>query len=280
MTIIEGSHPRDAADEFHALHHASQPLVLPNAWDVLSARLVERAGARAIATTSSGVAWTLGAPDGDAVDRELVLGAIGRIVDAVQVPVTADIEAGFGQTPEAVGETARCVLAAGAVGVNIEDSDHGRPGSLRPLDDQVARLSAAREAASAVGVRLFVNARIDVFLRGLGEPEARLASTLARARAYVDAGADGVFVPGVTDLSTISALAEGISVPLNVLAGPGAPSTGELGAAGARRVSLGGALAESAYALVRRAAAEALERGTYGALTEALSHGEVNALYR
>lgn len=257
---------------FRSLHTGDQPLVLVNAWDAASARIVEAAGARAIATTSAGVAWSLGAPDGDALGRELAIDLIARIVAAVSVPVTADIESGFGESPDDVGDTVRGVAAAGAAGVNIEDALHTGTAPLRDIDDQCARLAAARAAADA----LYINARVDTYLRGVGGVD----ETVARATAYLAAGADGVFVPGVTDPETIATLVAAIPAPVNILAGPGAPSVPELAELGVARVSLGSAVAEAAYAVAQRAAAEALGAGTYTTLTDALDYGSLNALMR
>jgi 2-methylisocitrate lyase-like PEP mutase family enzyme len=255
------------------MHAAGAPLVLVNAWDVASARIIEAAGARAIATTSAGVAWSLGAPDGDALDRELAIGLVARLAPAVSVPVTADIESGFGETPAQVADTVRAVLTAGAVGVNIEDAAPGG-GALRQVDDQCARLAAARVAADGAGVPLYVNARIDTFLSGAGEA----TDTVARATAYLEAGADGVFVPGVSDPDTIKTLVAKIPAPVNILAGPGSPSIAELASLGVARVSLGSAVAESAYAVARRVAEEAFDRGTYESLAGLPGFAAVNAL--
>ncbi|MBY8866599.1 MULTISPECIES: isocitrate lyase/PEP mutase family protein [Streptomyces] len=268
---------RDRARTFHALHVPGRPLVLANAWDAMSARLVEAAGAPAVATTSAGLAWALGVADGNALDREPALAALARITAAVTVPVSADIESGYAQDAAGVAETVRAVLAAGAVGINIEDAAHGRGAApLRSVAEQCERLAAAREAADAEGVPLFVNARIDTFLRGAGGVDA----TLERAAAYRAAGADGVFVPGTADPDTVKALAAGVTGPLNILAGPGAPPVAELAALGVARVSAGSGIAEAAYAVVARAARELLDAGTYGAVTDALPYGELNALLR
>ncbi|MET8576997.1 isocitrate lyase/phosphoenolpyruvate mutase family protein [Streptomyces sp. NPDC005012] len=257
---------------FRSLHTSARPLALANVWDVAGARVVEAAGAPAIATTSAGVAWALGAADGDRVARGLVLDVLARIASAVAVPVTADIEGGYGQSPAEVGETVARVLDAGVVGVNIEDG-------TRPPRALAERIGAAREAADRAGVDLFVNARTDTYLLGLGDPATRLRDTLARARAYVDAGADGVFVPGVTDPEVVAELAEGLTVPLNVMAGPGAPSVAELGALGAARVSLGSGVAQAAYAAARRAALDLLGTGGYDSLDRAIAYPELNALF-
>ncbi|MEU8516818.1 isocitrate lyase/phosphoenolpyruvate mutase family protein [Kitasatospora sp. NPDC048722] len=270
----------DSAELFHALHDAAAPLALANAWDAASARLVEAAGARAVATTSAGVAWGLGAADGNRLDREQAVALIGRVVDAVSVPVTADIESGFGATPAEVADTVARVIGVGAVGINIEDGFPVDGQVVRPVADQCGRLAAARAAADEAGVRLYVNARVDTYLFGAGPEETRLQETLDRARAYLDAGASGIFVPGVTDVDVVAALAAGIPAPLNILAGPGAPSVAELSKLGVARVSLGSAVAEAAYAVVRRVAAELAATGTYTGLTDAVDYGEFNALMR
>ncbi|MEU3313018.1 isocitrate lyase/phosphoenolpyruvate mutase family protein [Streptomyces sp. NPDC048387] len=263
----------EKAAAFAALHTPTAPLPLANAWDVASARITEAAGAPAVATTSAGVAWSLGAPDGDALARDRALDLIARVARAVSVPVTADIEGGFAADAAGVGETVAGVLAAGAVGVNIEDGN-------RSPAEHAERLAAARAAADAAGVPLYINARVDTYLFGLGESATRLDETLARAAAYLAAGASGVFVPGVTDPAVIGELARGIDAPLNVLVGPGAPSVAELGALGVARVSLGSGVAEAAYAVARRATEELLGGGTYGSLAGALPYGELNALIK
>ncbi|MEI5097466.1 isocitrate lyase/phosphoenolpyruvate mutase family protein [Streptomyces sp. PmtG] len=268
------------AAAFRALHVPGTPLVLPNAWDAVSARLVETAGAAAVATTSAGLAWALGAGDGDRLQRGEALGALTRIAHAVSVPVTADIESGYAEGAAGVADTVRAVLAAGAVGVNIEDGlyDGGEP--LRPVAEQAERIAAARGAADAAGVPLFVNARVDTYLRGVGErPDARLALTVERAAAFLAAGADGVFVPGAVDPDTVAALVARIDGPVNVMAGPGAPPVAELAALGVARISVGSGLAQAAHALVRRAARELLTEGTYGSLADGIDFGEVNQLF-
>ncbi|MGY0020820.1 isocitrate lyase/PEP mutase family protein [Streptomyces sp. YJ-C3] len=254
---------------FRELHTSARPLALANVWDVAGARVVERAGAPAVATTSAGVAWSLGRPDGDVLSRAEAMGAIARIAAAVTVPVTADIEAGYGDDEAGVAQTVREVLAAGAVGVNIEDGS-------RPPAVLAARLATARATAEQEGVDLFLNARVDTYLKGLGAAEDRLQQTLERARTYVDAGADGIFVPGVVDLETVAALAAGIPVPLNVMAGPGAPSVAELGAVGVARVSLGAGVAQAAYATIGRAAEQLFGPGGYGGVADGVDFAELN----
>ncbi|WP_194916038.1 isocitrate lyase/PEP mutase family protein [Catenulispora rubra] len=261
----------DKATRFHALHVPGTPLALANAWDGASARIVASTGAPAVATTSAGVAWGLGAADGGHLDRERAVALIRRVVDTVEVPVTADIEDGFGPDADAVAETVAQVIAAGAIGVNIEDGP-------RDPAELAARITAARKAADNAGIPLFVNARIDVFLFGLGAEQDRLGETLARAERYLAAGASGVFVPGVAAPETIAELVKGIDAPLNVMVGPGAPTVAELAALGVARVSLGAAVAEAAYGLVRRAAEELAKSGTYTAVEGGLPYPELNGL--
>ncbi|MFE3451245.1 isocitrate lyase/phosphoenolpyruvate mutase family protein [Nonomuraea sp. NPDC059194] len=264
----------DKALLFRSLHVPGSPLLLANAWDAASARIVEAAGAPAVATTSAGVAWSLGAADGDRLGADLALGLIARVAAAVDVPVTADIESGFADDPEGVGRTVRGVLEAGAVGVNLEDAHHGGPSPLRPVEDQVVRLAAARAAADEAGIPLFVNARVDTYLGG----SADLGETLERVAAYVEAGADGVFVPGLLDLRAITTVVEKAGVPVNVLVGPGAPDVAALAGCGVARISLGSAVAQAAYAVARRAAVELYSTGTYAAVADELAYSEVNAL--
>ncbi|MFJ3669894.1 isocitrate lyase/phosphoenolpyruvate mutase family protein [Streptomyces sp. NPDC090106] len=266
---------RDRALAFRALHVPGRPLVLPNAWDTASARVIADAGAAAVATTSAGLAWGLGAADGDRVDRDRALGVVAGIAAAVDVPVSADVESGYAKDPEGVADTIRAVLHAGAVGVNIEDALYEEgAGPLRDVTEQSERIAAAREAADALGVPLFVNARIDTFLRGAGGVDL----TLERAAAYRAAGADGIFVPGATDPGTVELLADGVDAPLNVMAGPGAPPVAELAALGVARVSAGAGIPMAVHALVRRAARELLGAGTYASLADGYDYGELNAL--
>ncbi|GCB44228.1 isocitrate lyase/phosphoenolpyruvate mutase family protein [Streptomyces sp. NL15-2K] len=266
---------RERALAFRSLHVPGSPLLLPNAWDTASARLVEDAGAAAVATTSAGLAWALGAADGDRLEGDRALDAVARIAAAVDVPVSADIESGYAKDPAGVADTVRAVLAAGAVGVNIEDALYEVGGDpLRPVAEQAERIAAARGAADAEGVPLFVNARIDTLLRGAGGVDL----TLERAAAFLVAGADGIFVPGAVDPGTVKLLVDGVDAPLNVMAGPGAPPVAELAALGVARVSVGSGIAQAAHALVRRAARELLGAGTYGTLAGGLDYGEANAL--
>ena len=255
----------EKAVRLRTLHHGPPILVLPNAWDAASARVIERAGFSAVATTSAGVAFSLGYPDGQRIGRDEMLAAIRRIAAAVRVPVTADIEAGYGEAPESVAEAIRGVLDAGAVGVNLEDSwerDGGRV--LADLALQEERIRAAREAAQAAGVSLVINARTDVFLYGLGDE----AEAIRRLNAYLRAGADCAFPILVSDPPLIARLVEAIQGPVNIFAGPGAPSIPDLERLGVARVSFGSALSRAALGLTRRIADELKSTGTYASFPE------------
>lgn len=255
---------RELADALRRLHAGPRMLVLPNAWDVATSRLVEEAGFAAIATTSAGVAWAWGYPDGERISRAEMLSSVARIAAAVGVPVTADMEGGYGTTAAAAAETARGVIAAGAVGLNLED---GLPsGGLLDLTLHVERIRAAREAGEAAGVPIVLNARTDAFEIKEWDADRRFAEAVRRANAYGAAGADCLFVPHVSDGATIGRLAREITGPLNVIAGPPAPPLSELERLGVRRASLGPRLVQATLGLVRRMATELREQGTYDAM--------------
>lgn len=270
---------KDRAATFRRLHE-NRPLILPNAWDAASARVIEKAGAAAIATTSAGIAWTFGHGDGQKLTRDEMLQVIRNIVRTVDVPVNADIEGGYGTgSSEDVAETVRAVLAAGVAGINLEDSP-GRDGeTLLAPEAHAERLRAVREAAQAAGGDLVINARTDVYLFQVGPPETRFAEAVRRANLYRAAGADCLFVPGVIDAETITDLVAAIDGPLNVMAMSGAPSIPDLGKLGVARVSLGPALAQAALGATQQAARELLEQGTYKALEKALPFGEANGMF-
>jgi 2-methylisocitrate lyase-like PEP mutase family enzyme len=269
----------DRAAHFRRLHE-TRPLVLPNAWDAASARVIELAGAPAIASTSAGVSWALGRTDGQKLDREDMIEAISRMVQAVTVPVTADIEGGYGSgSISDVAETVRAVMGVGAVGINLEDSPGSNGQVLLSPERQAERIHAARAAARSAGVDLVINARTDVYLLEAAPPEARFDETVRRAKVYRAAGADCLFVPGVIDADTIGALVRAIDGPLNIMAGPGAPNTKQLGQLGVARVSVGPAITLAALAITQRAARELLERGTYGGLGDAMPFGEANGMF-
>ncbi|MFI6043530.1 isocitrate lyase/phosphoenolpyruvate mutase family protein [Nocardia sp. NPDC051321] len=267
----------NAAAAFRALHEQGL-FVLPNAWDAASAAVIAAAGAPAVATTSAAVSWSLGTGDGQQLTRDDTIGVIRRIAAVVDVPVTADIEGGYGPAPEDVAATVLAAVAAGAVGVNLEDST--APGG--PLFDTTAqsdRLRAARDAAQQAGLpELVINARTDVYLFGIGAPENRFDEVLTRAAAYAAAGADSLFVPGLLDLPTLTDLVAKSPLPINVMVGAGAPSVAELAATGIRRVSVGSAVAQAAYKLAETATIELLEHGTYTTLENAIDFGAIQSL--
>lgn len=252
----------EKAQTLLALHQKGSQLVLPNAWDVASARVIEEASFPAIATTSSGVAFSLGYADGQKITRDEMLTVVARIAKGVNVPVTADVEAGYGPSPDDVAATIRGVIAAGAVGVNLEDNN-GYPNPLYPVDAQVARIRAARAAAEAAGVHVVINARTDTYLYQIGEESGRFDDTINRARAYLDGGADCIFVPGVADPALIEKLVQSIPGPINILAGPNSPSTPDLFRLGVVRVSLGGSVMQAALGFVQEIARELRDQGTY-----------------
>lgn len=266
---------------FLQLHQGPRILVLPNAWDAASARLFESLGFPAVATTSAGVANSLGYPDGEHLPFDDLLTVIRWITRAVHVPVTADIEAGFGKTADEVAAAVQQVIAAGAVGINLEDSTGPTDNPLAEISVQVAKIKAVRATAESVGVPLVINARTDVYLAGVGDPASRLAHTVQRLNAYRAAGADCLFAPGVSDAATIAALAREVHGPLNVLAVRGTPPAPELERLGVRRVSVGSGPARAALTLVRRIGQELLSTGTYSSFTEgSMTYAEANQLFQ
>lgn len=260
-----------AAQVFRGLHERGL-LVLPNAWDAGSARLIESVGARAIATSSAAVAWSHGYPDGDRLPVDRLIATVAAIARVVSVPVSVDIEGGYSADPAAVGDAVSRVIDAGGVGINLED------GSASP-DLLCAKIERVRAAAARLGVPLFVNARTDVYLDRLGPEERRLDETLARAGRYGEAGADGIFVPGVIDAETIRTLASTLALPLNVLARPALPGAAELERLGVRRLSAGSGIASAVIGAAATLAAGFLRDGDSAPLARgALSWAAVNAL--
>jgi 2-methylisocitrate lyase-like PEP mutase family enzyme len=269
---------RRKADSLRALHRPGDPLVLANVWDCASARILEASGAPAIATTSAGVAFAFGYADGEHIPREEMLAAVARIAASVSVPVTADLEAGYGDTPSQVKETIRGLVNAGGVGLNLEDHVGERERPLLERSLAVDRVRAVRSAADAAGVPVVLNARTDSFLKGLGTAEEMLAESLWRGAAYRDAGADCIFVPGVAQPSIIERIVRELRCPINVLAGAGGPPIAELAALGVARVSLGSGPARAALTCFERVVGELAREGTYSGLRDIRSHAEINAL--
>jgi 2-methylisocitrate lyase-like PEP mutase family enzyme len=257
------------------LHHGPSLLVLPNAWDVASARIFEEAGFPAIATTSAGIAYSLGHADQQRIGPAEMAAAVARIAAGVRVPVTADVEAGYGD----VAGTVKAILEAGAAGMNLEDATHEPGRGLFPLEEQVERIRAARRAADARGVPLVINARTDVFLLSKDPSAEPVTEAIHRLNAYREAGADCLFAPGVTDRLRIEALARAVKGPLNVLAGEGTPPVAELKMLGVARVSIGSSAMRATMALTRRIARELRDAGTYSLLTEdTIRYADANRL--
>ena len=263
------------ARAFAALHRRGIPLVLCNVWDAASARIVQAAGAPAVATGSAGVSYALGYADGEQVPPDEMFAAIARIARVLDVPLSADVEAGYGSSPDQVVATMQRVLDAGAVGVNVEDWDVPR-WDVFPVDHARDRIAAIKQR---FGDALFVNARTDMYLHDVGDPARRLEATIERLRAFEAAGADGVFVPGTADPRIIGALVKTTALPLNVLAGPSMPPVADLARLGVARVSTGSWPMRSILAETRAIAFELRDRGTFAFTERAIPYAEMNALF-
>ncbi|HET9743929.1 MAG TPA: isocitrate lyase/phosphoenolpyruvate mutase family protein [Terriglobales bacterium] len=260
------------------MHRGPRLLLLPNVWDVASARVFEEAGFGALATTSAGIAFSLGYPDCERISREEMLEVVARIAAAVGVPVTADVESGYGHHPEDAAETARAVIAAGAVGMNLEDADHREEAKLFPLALQLEKIAAVREAATRAGVPIVLNARTDVYLLEIGAPETRMKAALERLAAFRDAGADCLFVPGLRDPAIIAKFVQELRHPINILAGPGFPPIPDLEQMGVARVSLGSGLMRATLGLIQRMAQELKATGTYRAFEGGIPYSDLNRM--
>lgn len=279
MTAMTIEAQKQKALTFRQLHHGPKTLLLPNVWDVASARIIEEAGYPALATTSAGIAFSLGYPDGEKIPKEEMFARIARITRAVKLPVTADVEAGYGNRPEDAAATAMAVINAGAVGINLEDGTGDPSSPLAEISLQLEKIKAVREAAMKLGVLLVVNARTDVYLRGVGSTdEERYRLALDRVLAFRDAGADCVFVPGLRDPAVIERLINEVKCPLNILAQTGYPSISELETLGVARVSLGSGTMRAGLGLLKRLADELKTSGTYSQLEGAIPGTELNKL--
>ena len=271
------------------LHHAATPLILINAWDAASAAMVAHCGLPAIASSSAALANALGFPDGQHIPWPQMLAAVQGIVRAVSVPVTADIESGFAATAQELETSISQIIEAGAVGVNLEDAQPGQDarGPLFPLPEQIARIQAARRAADAQKIHLVINARTDAYWQAGISPAEALRNTLERGKAYMAAGADCIFIPGLRNPDHIRQVIDhwrspaNPHAPVNILAGPEVPSIPDLTKLGVKRVSYGSGPHRAAMGLLRRMATEASSSGTYTALTEgAVPYAEINGLFR
>ena len=272
MVDIDRAPSLDKAAALLALHEGPG-FVLPNAWDVGSARILERAGFPAIATTSAGIAWASGVADGGALDRDTMLAHIDRIVAGVGVPVSADLESGYGTTAHEVGQTVARAVDTGVVGANLEDAVEGR---LFSIDEAAERIAAARAAAPRGSFVL--NARTDTYFAGTGGDV--FAETVERATRYLEAGADCIFVPGVAEADTIRRIAAAIPGPLNIVAGlANSVDAPTLFGLGVKRVSLGGSLARAALSALERAARELHDFGTLGFLDGAIGYAQMQRIF-
>ena len=269
---------KEKAEDFRALHHGKRILILPNGWDVPSARLFEDAGFPAVATSSAGMLVSLGYPDGEVIGRTEFVSAVGRIARVLSVPLSADVVAGFGKTTKEVLVTVKAILKTGAVGINIEDFTHATK-KLYPIERQVENVKAIRKLGETTGIPVVINARTDALRFAEGDEGARLREAVRRATAYRDAGADCVYPMGLVDADSITNFVKALDFPINVMVRKSLPPISELQRLGVARVSFGPSPSYAAMGLLKRAAKEVLEKGTYENLIEgAITFDELNAL--
>ena len=262
MSSFDAKQQSAKAEALRQLHHGERAIVFPNVWDATSARVVEELGYPAVATTSAGIANMLGYPDGQNISRDEMLSIVSLIARVVQVPVTADMEAGYADTADQMYETATSLIYSGAVGLNLEDSEENET-RLIDLPLYIEKVWALREAGTKLGVKLVLNARTDAYWWKGAQPATRMAGTIKRANAFRQAGADCVFVPGLKDVDEIRTFLKESPGPLNVLGGPGAPTIPELETAGVRRVSIGSGGYRTAIGILQKFAQQLKEQGTY-----------------
>jgi len=268
----------EKAERFRGLHDRKKVLILPNAWDVPSARVFEDAGFPAVATSSAGMMVSLGYPDGEEIPAEEFVSAVRRIARVLSVPLTVDIVGGFGHGPEDVAKTVKSIVDAGAVGINIEDFVHSTK-QLLPIEKQIERLRALVRLQESIDVPFVINARTDAFRFGSGDGGAKLDEAIRRGIAYRDVGADCVYPMGLTDTTSISKYVEAVDFPMNVMVRKGLPSVPELRQLGVARVSFGPNASYAAMGLLKRASEEVLEKGTYSTLLDgAITFDELNSL--
>ena len=257
---------------FRNLHRGPGLLLLPNAWDAVTARLIESLGAQAIATTSAGLAWSRGYPDGNALPEDQLVAAVRDIVRVIRVPLTVDIEAGYSDDPAAVARVVARVLAVGVVGINIEDGE-------RSPDLLCKKIAAIRDQAHS-GADVFINARTDVYLRGVARGEAATAEVIRRASRYHAAGCDGLFVPGLATADAMAAISAAIApIPLNVMAVPNLPPMDTLEKSGVRRLSAGSSIAQAAIGRTSHLVSSFLAGTTSGMFDASADYGAVNRLF-
>lgn len=267
------------AEILRGLHHGDQPLLLPNAWDAGTAVMVAAAGFPAVATTSAGVAFSMGLPDGQVIGRDAMLRAVEAVAGRVDLPVTADMEAGYGDSPKDVAETVRLTLSAGAVGLNLEDGIDHSLGTMYDMAEAVDRIAAARGVGEEAGVPVVINGRTDVYFHPTMSDDAKFDEAVARANAYLEAGADCAFIIAVQDPDTVKKLVPAVNGPLNVIAGHAGLNINDLTEIGVRRISHAGNLIGATYGSLRNALEEIRDHGTLGFMKEAITHPELNGLF-
>lgn len=269
---------KQLADAFRQAHRGPL-LLLPNAWDAMSARQFEAAGFPAIATTSGGVAWALGYADGEKTPWSELVAATARIVRTVRVPVTADIEAGYGESPADVGRSITEILETGVVGFNLEDGTARPDMPVRPIEDAVARIRAARQAAQAAGIPAVINARVDLYIKNVGDPATRFDETVRRAKAYLAAGADCIYPFGLGDMGIIARLVKAVGAPINIVARAGSPTVAELERVGVARVSIASGATMAVMSLIKTIGETLRATGKFDVLEHAINRPEVQKLF-
>ncbi|HLO60212.1 MAG TPA: isocitrate lyase/phosphoenolpyruvate mutase family protein [Bacteroidales bacterium] len=273
---------KEKADLFLKYHHDNEILVLLNSWDIGSSKLIEACGYKAVATTSMGIAASLGYPDSQVIKLPEMISVITGIVNSVKVPVTVDIEAGYGNTPYEIIESVTKIISTGIAGINIEDSNNLSP-VLTDEKEFCERISSIRQLSDSLGFHLVINARTDSFYTSTGSHREKLSESIKRGNKYREAGADCIFVQPVWDKETISTLVKEINAPINILANPSIgegfpPSVRELQDLGVARLSLGSSMMKATLALIKKAADEIMHKGTYEVLSDAFTPREKAAL--
>lgn len=267
------------AENFRTRHRTGPLLLLANAWDALSARIVEEAGFDAVATTSGGINWALGFADGEAAPWSEVVAATARIARVVHAPLTADIEEGYGGKPADVAKSVTEIIGAGAVGINLEDGTHDLNAPMRDIDEAASRIRAARNAAREAAIPIVINARIDLYLKQVGDPTSRFTETVHRAEAYLAAGADCIFPFALTDADTIGRLTQAIKAPLNIVGRAGTPDVATLERLGVRRVSTASGLTMMAIEETKRVAQELRQHGSFDILNYKVKRPDIQKLF-
>jgi 2-methylisocitrate lyase-like PEP mutase family enzyme len=277
--VSASSAQRRLAERFRALHRTPPILLLPNAWDAMSARLFEAAGFSAVGTTSGGMAWALGYADGEQAPWDEVVAATRRIVAAVEVPISADIETGYGETPEKVAQSVIDIIRAGAVGINLEDSTSRKDQPMRAVADAAARIRAARQAADAEGVPIVINARVDLYLKNAGEEATRFDKAVERGKAYLAAGADCIFPFGLADLDLVARYTAALGAPVNIVGRAGMPGLKRLERAGVARVSTASGPALAVMSFIQQVAEKLSRTGEFDMLQSSLNRADVQQLF-